>query len=284
MTSPQLTVQCHKSTKAPFGMIRGSATTDDQFTYLTPYCSDLVYRYEWSSSEKWEQLPPTPYKNSALVIIDGTLTAVGGRNGSHTTNKLFTLQQDRWVEKYPPMNTARSNTAVVCTSDGNHILVIGGDVECFNWTVKVEFFHVRNKRWYELTDLPQALHRPSATICGNQIHVIGGDGDGYSGSLHDLVSCHQPIALISNIVTWTPLPQQPVLWSTAATLRGQLVIVGGVQDWMPVKSLYQLVHGSWVEIGSMYNGKKMCSVISLTQDMMIVGADEKDTFEELVVV
>ena len=97
------------------------------------------------------------------------------------------------------------------------------------------------------------------------------------------MSCHQPIVLISNIVTWTPLPQQPVLWSTAATLRGQLVIIGGVQDWMPVKSLYQLVHGSWVEIGSMYNGKKMCSVISLTQDM-IVGADEKDTFEELVVV
>ena len=76
-------------------MIRGSATTDNRFSYLTPYCSDLVYRYEWSSSRKWEKLPPTPYKNSALVIIDGTLTAVGGRNGSHTTNKLFTLQQDR---------------------------------------------------------------------------------------------------------------------------------------------------------------------------------------------
>ena len=77
MIFPQLTVHCHKSTKAPFGMIRGSATTDDQFSYLTPYCSDQLYRYEWSSSEKWEQLPSTPYKNSALVIIDGTLTAVG---------------------------------------------------------------------------------------------------------------------------------------------------------------------------------------------------------------
>ena len=165
--SPQLTVQCHKKKTAPCEMIRGSAATDDQFAYFTPGDSNLVYSYRWNT-EKWEELPPSPYRDSGLVIIDGELTAVGGYDGRYT-NKLFTLRQGQWVEHYPPMNTARSSPAVVSTSDGNYIVVIGGSVG--GWTATVELFHVRSRRWYELTNLPQALSQPSATICDNQLHV-----------------------------------------------------------------------------------------------------------------
>ena len=80
-------------------MIRGSATTDHQFAYFTPWNTNSVYRYEWNN-EKWEQLPSSPYHNSAVVIIDDELTAVGGGGGSHTYNKLFTLQ-DQWVRSTP---------------------------------------------------------------------------------------------------------------------------------------------------------------------------------------
>ena len=104
--SPQLTVQCHVKKTAPCGMDRGSATTDHHFAYFSPYWSNSVYSYEWSV-DKWDQLHPCPYHYSALVIIDGELTVVGGWDGSRYTNKLFTLQQRRWAEKYPPMNTAR---------------------------------------------------------------------------------------------------------------------------------------------------------------------------------
>ena len=76
----------------------------------------------------WEELPPSSYWNSGLVIIDGELTAVRGFNGYRYTNKLFTLRQDRWVEHYPSMNTAHSMTAVVSTSGGNCTVVIGGGV------------------------------------------------------------------------------------------------------------------------------------------------------------
>ena len=123
--SPQLTVQCHVKKTAPCDMCRGSATTDHHFTFFSPSYSTSVYSYEWSV-DKWDQLPPCPYRYSALVIIDGELTAVGGWDGSRHTNKLFTLQQRRWAEKYPPMNTARFSTAVVSTSDGDNIMVIGG--------------------------------------------------------------------------------------------------------------------------------------------------------------
>ena len=285
--SPQLTVQCHKKKTAPRAMERGSATTDDQFAYFTSYGSNSVYSYKLST-EKWEELPPSPYRDSGLVIIDGELTSVGGLDGYHGTytNKIFTLRQGRWVEHYPPMNTERSETAVVSTSNGNYV-VIGGYVGWGVWTATVELFHVRSRRWYELTNLPWPLIRPSATICDNQIHVIGHDGTGYSCSLQAVLSSDQPITsqLISNILTWTPLPQLPVKWSTAATLCGLLVTVGGMQDWSQVSSIHQLIDGQWVKIGSMSSGREKCLVVTPSPDkMMIVGGVGEDSVEECVVV
>ena len=288
--SPQLTVQCNKKNTAPCGMERGSATTDDQFAYFTPHASNLVYRYQWST-EKWEKLPPSPHCNSGLVIIDEEPTAVGGWDGPRFTNKLFTLRQGQWVEHYPPMNTARSSPAVISTSDGKYIVVIGGSVGGFVWTATIELFHVKSRRWYELTNLPRGLPQPSATICDNQLHVIGHNGTGYSCSLQALLSSDQPITSqsILNILTWTQLPRLPVKWSTAATLCGQLVTVGGMQGGSQVNPIHQLMDGQWVEIGSMCSGRWLCLVVTSSPDKMIIvggyGAryQSLDSVEECVV-
>ena len=283
--SLQLTVQCHKKKTAPCKMERGSATTDDQSAYFTPCDYDSVYNYQ-SSTEKWVELPPSPYRNSGLVMIDGEPTAVGGQYGYYT-NKLFTLREGQWVEHYPPMNTARSFPAVVSTSDGNYIVVIGGHDG--GWTATVKLFDVKSRRWYELTNLPQALVQPSATICDSQLHVIGHDDTGYSCSLQDLLSSDQPIISqsISNILTWTLLPQLPVKYSTAATLCGQLVTVGGKRGRSPVNSIHQLIDGQWVEIGSMFSCREKCLVVTSSLDkMMVVGGygGALDNVEECVVV
>ena len=223
--SPQLTVQCHRKKTAPCGMRRGSLTTDGRFAYFTPRHSTSVYQYE-CSTEKWEELPSCPYRDSGLVIIDRELTALGG---SPYTNKLSTLRQRKWVEKYPPMNTARSQTAVVSTSDGKYLIVIGGSVGGFGWTATVatvELFQVKSRRWHKLTDLPEPLFLPSATICGDQLNVIGIEANGYSCSLAALPSSDQPITSPLTL-SWKPLPPLPVQYSTAATLCGQLVLIGG---------------------------------------------------------
>ena len=285
MISPQLTVQCRDKKTAPCGMSRGSVTTDHQFAYFTPLGSNTVYSYQWST-EKWEQLPPCPYRNSALVIIDGSLTAVGGWDGPRYTNKLFTFRQRQWVEEYPPMNTARSSQALVSTSDGDYIIVIGG-YDGDHVTTTVELFHVSSRRWYELTDLPQPLTLPSATICGHQLHVIDDDDNGYSCSLQALPSSDRPITSqsIRHLISWTSLPRLPVTSSTAATLCGQLVIIGGGRGWSPVNSIHQLLDGQWVEIGSMSRDRQMCLVVSPSPDkMMIVGGWGEDSVEECIAV
>ena len=254
MISHQLTVQCRQKKRAPRGMVRGSAATDGRFVYITPYGSDSLYRYECSTDE-WMQLPSCPYENSGLAIIDSELTTVGGWDGAGCTNKLFTLRQGKWVELYPPMNTARSSPAVVSTSDGDYLIAVGGFYG--DWTATVELFQVKSRRWYKLTDLPQPLHSPSATICGDQLHVIGHDRNGYSCSLQSLPSNDRPITSPLTL-SWKPLPRLPVTGSTAATLCGQLVLIGRGPYWSPVNSIHQLVEGQWVEIGSMTSSRWRC--------------------------
>ena len=77
---------------------------------------------------------------------------------------------------------------------------------------------------------------------------------------------------ISHTIAWIPLPRQPVTCSTATSLSGQLVIVGGLQSGSSVKSIYQLVDEEWVEVGSLSSGRSKCLVVATSPDkMMIVG-------------
>ena len=206
------------------------------------------------------------------MIIDGKLTAVGGEDRSyHGTNKLLTLRQRKWVEEYPPMNTVRSSPAVVNTSDGEYLIVIGGHRDYD--TATVELFQVKSRIWYKLTDLPQPLRFPSATIHGDQLNVMGASANGYLCSLQALPPSYQPITS-PLILSWKTLPPLPVTLSTAATLCGQLVLIGGLQYGSPVNSIHQLVDGQWVEIGSMATGRRWCLVVSPSPDKIIIVGGE----------
>ena len=285
MISHQLTVQCRQKKRAPHGMVRGSVATDGRFMYITPYDSYSLYQYE-CSTDKWMQLPSCPYMNSGLAIIDSELTTVGGDNrADRVTNRLFTLRQGKWVEVYPPMNTAHFCPAVVSTSDGDYLIVIGGFGRNSAAIARVELLQVKSRRWYTLTDLPQPLPCPSATICGDQLHVIGIDGYGYSCSLQSLPSNDRPITSPLTL-SWKPLPPLPVVYSTAATLCGQLVLIGGMQGGSPVNSIHQLVEGQWVEIGSMASGRQLCLAVSLPPDRILIvgGEGAGDSVEECVAI
>ena len=182
------------------------------------------------------------------------------------------------------MNTARSCPAVVSTSDGDYHIVIGGYDSDGARTATVELFQVKSRRWYKLTELPQPLLGPSATICGDQLHVIEHDRNGYSSSLQSLPSNDRPITSPLTL-SWQPLPPLPVELSTAATLCGQLVLIGGEQYRSLVNSIRQLVEGQWVEIGSMTRGRWLCLAVSPSPDrILMVGGWEEYSVEECVVV
>ena len=166
-----------------------------------------------------------------------------------------------------------------------YLIVIGGYIGGGLMTGTVELFQVKNTKWHELTHIPQPLHSPSATICGDQLNVIGSDGNGYSCSLQALPSSDRPITS-SLTLSWKPLPRLPVTGSTAVTLCGQLVIIGGWQDRSSVNSILQLVDGEWVRIGSTASGRHYCLVASPSPDRIIIvgGVSARDSVEECAVV
>ena len=194
------------------------------------------------------------------------------------TNKLYTLRQREWVEKYPPMNTAHSHPAVVSTSDGEHLIVIGGRGGGGSWTATVELFQVKSRRWYQLTDLPQHLSHPSATICGDQLNVIG---IGYQWLL--------VFSFLSSIQRSTNhIPSHPILETspspTSETVNSCHSLWTASSHWwlarscQSVNSIHQLVGGEWAKIGSMASDREDCLVVSPSPDeIIIVGGLEKSS-------
>ena len=75
--------------------------------------------------------------------------------------------------------------------------------------------------------------------------------------------------------------------STAAILRGQLVLVGGKPDTSQANTIHQLVNNEeWEEIGSMGSGRWKCLVVSLSPDkiMIVGGYGALDSVEECDIV
>ena len=133
------------------------------------------------------------------------------------------------------------------------IIIIGGYLGGIDWVDTVELYNTGSSNWSQLTSLPQPLILPSAAICENQLYVIGHDGNGYSCSLQGLLFSEQLISSqsITHSVTWMHLPHLPVEYSTAATLCGHQVMIYGKCGWSPNNSIYELMDGQWVNIGSM---------------------------------
>ena len=119
--------------------------------------------------------------------------------------------------------------------------------------------------------------------------MIGIKANGYSCCLAALPPSDQPITSPVTL-SWKPLPPLAVQYSTAATLCGQLVLIGGRRSGSPVNSIHQVVDGQWVEIGSMTSGRRECLVASPLPDKIIVVGGfglfrtRDSTVEECVVV
>ena len=271
--------------KAPREMSRGSATTFDQRAYFIACGSTSVYLYDLSTN-KWEKLPLSRYCNSGLCVIDGCLTTVGGNNREQYTNKLFTLEQEKWVEKYPPMHTARSWPAITSANNGDYLIVIGGLTDDCSYTCVIELFTTKTRRWYKLTNLTEALPKPSATVCDDKLYVVGFSNKGYSCSLQNLPSGEEPNReQLTYPISWTQLPCLPVTGSTPATLSGELILIGGREGGLQGNSIHQLVNGKWVEIGTTSSGRYECLVIRKSPgELMIVGGKgAEDGVEDCVI-
>ena len=156
--------------RAPFKMSRGATVVDGNVGYFVNWYGDMC-SYNLSS-KRWRELPPCPNQHCSLVIINGQLTAIGGKDiHSKFTNKLLSLKAV-WKEVFPPMSIKRCSTTAVTMKE--HVIVAGGATALDLCISTVEVMNIRTLLWSSVASLPHAYDYASGNICGDQLYMLGG--------------------------------------------------------------------------------------------------------------
>ena len=246
---------------APEEMERGSAVTYEDIIYCISRASYTIYSYRVEQDE-WKEHANCPYRYTALTVINGHLTTIGGRDeGRRTTNKVLSRKGGRWEEEVPPMAVARWDHALV--SDGHTVVVAGGREK----EESVEVF--TGSSWSSVAPLPRDLHLITATLCGDQLYVMDYGGHIYTSSLTVLLSTGHTDTP-STKQTWHPLTTAPVGGSTLSTIGSLVVVVGGWTGGGETGYVHCLVGGVWTRVGRMSTGRVLPIVGLVGEDKMVV--------------
>ena len=192
------------------------------------------------------------------------------------------------------MPTKRYLTAVVCS--GRSLVVAGGSTGGKKLST-VEVMDTETLQWSTASSLPHPLYQASATLCGDQIYMLGGWDQNdkqsksvFTCSLAALLQFCQPQSLVVRLNTlllasrpkvWHQLADTPVTLSTCASLHGRLLAVGGKDsDGKETTAIhmYNTTTNSWETISHMTTPRSECLVAVLTHNkLMVVGGRTPDS-------
>ena len=269
-----LVLKWEKRTKVKciYGMVRGAACVMGAVAYFNPGGTYSVYYFN-CRKKQWGELPECHKSGSTMVVINDLLTTVGGSN----SNKLFSFSDGGWEEKFPPMSTKRDYPAAVCT--GRHVVVAGGHNDGEDLPT-VEVMDTNTRQWSTAASLPRGITWASMTVCGDTLYLLGDDTpEVHYCSLQTLLQSCQAPGLSREASVWMRLQDLPVRQSTAATLCGELISVGGYdKDNQDVDSVYHYdsATSTWNVIGQMPSKNAGTLIATLPGDELIVVTGCKD--------
>ena len=276
--------------RAPFKMSRWcDAATDGNTVYVRGGGSVTTYSYD-IISDRWSKLADCVYDNGSITIIEGWLTNIGGYSYSHYSNELFSLtKKGRWTKKFPPMPTKRMCTIAVCIEA---MLVVAGGWGESGVLSTVEVLNTENLQWSNVADLPQPMYCASATVCGDQLYVLGGRNKDYTDakSVHTclvsalLQSCIwkslEADAEKASDVEWKQVADLPFKQSTCVSWHGKLLAIGGldVRKCTTAVSMYKATTNSWEIISHLKTGRYDCFTALLNNNQLMVVGGFTDSF------
>ena len=258
--------------------MRGAAVSHGNMAYFNSVGSTALYCYE-SQRQLWRQLPDCPRKNSALVMADNKLTTIGGIDQHYRpTNSLASLtgegKDSKWVELFPRMPTARSWLAAVCR--GRNVIAAGG------WdgdrvVTTVEILDTELRQWSSAASLPHPMSQASITVCEDLLYLLGGR-DQNDRTLSVLTSfitdlLHQQQETANQPTVWCQAADAPYYCSTAVSVGGQLLAIGG-QDKHAINTsatvAYDPTSVSWQDMGHMATSRWCPLVAVLPSNQLIL--------------
>ena len=231
---------------APFATCGHSVAVSGDMVYCADGVSGSKVLMFNSRTGGWTILPECPKKYFSIAVVNGQLTAIGGRQSDKETNTLLSLSQDRpgifqpslpqkWFQQLPPMKYCRNGPAVATT---NTSLIVAGGCGPDGKKAPVEVLDIQTLRWSTVASLLYPLEQTTATIYGDRLYIGGGFGtdeptksvvvcevkDLLQSQQHSLLS---KLGLSSSPPVWKEFAPLPVIRSSLITFQGQLLAVGG---------------------------------------------------------
>ena len=279
--------------RAPCEMYGEVAAVNGSVAYILPgeFLQPTALAYD-SAKNDWSELPRCPNCHFSLAVVNNFLTAIGGQTAKgEYTSSLLSLTDKKWTEQFPPMPTKRWCTFVVCS--GRSLVVAGGNGEGGKCLSTVEVMDTETRQWSIASNLPHPLTQATATLCGDQLYMLGGWDQNckhsksvFTCSLAALVqSCQsksrylgarmKTLSLASVPKVWHQLADTPVTLSTCASLHGRLLAVGGWDsDQKQTNAIraYNTTTNSWEIVSHMATPRSSCLVaVFAHNELMVVG-------------
>ena len=278
----QMTLNWREGGKVPFAMSRGASTVNGDVSYFMHW-NGKTCSYN-STNRKWVVLPKYPNQYASLVVIDGSLTGIGGCSGNTIdvnmyTNKLFSYHK-RWEEALSPMPTKRRD--VMATALTTHVIVAGGMCGPFinSCLTTVEVMDTNSLVWSRVASLPHPYTGASITTCGDQLIMLGGfdnQSETKSALTCSLMELIQSTTSPVSMSVWHSVADTPAYQSTCATISGELLAVGGCDSEDKATDAihkYNPMTNSWDVLGKMPTARYNCLIAVLTNNKIItVGGD-----------
>ena len=278
----------------PAGFSYGQGAVAGKYVYIKN-SDHRVHRYN-VTEDTWSTLPDPPVSSFGIGCLYGKVLLIGGRLSlTNVTGDIheFDEASQQWVRSttIPPMPTARRSATAVSWTLPPALIVCGGtdhDDEDYPMTV-VEVYHGRTSQWHTVSPLPSPRDDMRHTIINNVLFLVGGysgsGGDTYtktvmSASISQLLeSCIQPSS--ASLIQWrsNSIPDVPYFFSSAATLGGCLLVVGGntsssILEGTKVSSVHAYCpsSSSWVVIGELPRPLRSCIIATLpTGELLVMG-------------
>jgi len=282
--------------RAPRKMWGGVSAVDGSVAYFRPGRSKSVIAYN-STNKKWSEFLKCPNSDFSLAMVNSLLTAIGGRTSNdEVTNSLLSLTDNKWTKQFSPMPTKRWSTVAVCS--GRSLVVAGGVGEGNERLSTVEVMDTETLQWSTASSLPHLLHEVSATLCGDQVYMLGGRVQNdkpsksvFTCSLDALLQSCQPQSLGARLKTlslanrpkvWHQLADTPYTLSTCASLHGQQLAVGGYdsndKQVTTAIHMYNTTTNTWEVISHMTTPRYRSLVAVLpNNELMVVGGVTPDS-------
>ena len=296
----QKELACEYLPGPPVNLIAGTSTVVGSKAYFQSKGTQTVHEYD-SIARQWSRMLPHPLFQCSLVSIDHNLASVGGYNIAGTSNRLYRLKDDHWVESLPPMPTKRASPTVVHANDT--LIVAGGQSQHPSILKIVEVLDTQSKQWTTVSPLPFPAFKSSAILNKDTIYMTAGEGS-YHHPKYSVLSCSLPRLLRTAYCAtpqsdtsatcdspalpprspWRTISDLPVHGSSLAVIKGDLLAVGGLEDVRdhsvsssrPTRTRtiyrYDETNSRWETFGETYVPRSHCFAEVIPNDkLMVVG-------------